>query len=118
MSKRVRVGARASHAPGPLPPRMNFANRAAPAAAAAAAVSRPPAAAAVASSAQPPPLAAGINDMDEISAKFNRDSVILIGSLMLTFDEAEECYLLHTVRGVEKDGVRLRAISGASGSAQ
>lgn len=91
-----------------LPPPINYANRAAHAPAAAAA-------AAAASSAQPPPLAAFLSHsaMAEISSKFNRDSVIRIGSLMLTFNDAQKGYWLNIVRGVEKDGVRFRDISGS-----
>lgn len=44
--------------------------------------------------------------LTDISAKFNRDAIIRIGSLVLTFNEAEQGYVLNTVRGIEKDGVR------------
>ena len=101
----------------------NFGNRAAPSAAsaAAAAASTPPAAAAAAAaapSAPPRPPVKRIHAMDDISSKFNRDSLIHIGSLMLTFNHTQKGYSLNTVRGVEKDGVRLRESSGGGGSAQ
>ena len=108
------MSAPADNASAALPLRITYADRAAPAAAsaAAAAVSKPLAAAA-ASAAPPLPIAAELHTMDDISAKFNRDSVIRVGSLMLTFNDAEKGYSLNTVRGVEKDGVRFREISGS-----
>lgn len=104
------MSAPARNAPAALPPPINFANRAAHAAASAAVA----AAAAVAFSAPPWQLVVKrIHAMDDIPHKFNRNSLIHIGSLMLAFHDAEKGYSLNTVRGVEKDGV-----SQISGSGQ